>query len=228
MQNKNFIWKNFFQQETKKSYFLKLINKINTDINNNKIIYPKKKYIFNIFKKINFNNLKVVIIGQDPYYGINQANGFAFSVMPNVTIPPTLKNIYKALKLDIPDFIIPNHGYLINWVNEGVMLLNSILTVEQGKPKSHTNIGWEIFTNNVIKIINFNYNNVVFLLWGSYAKRKINFITSKNLVLTTSHPSPFSFYKGFYFCKHFSKTNKYLILQKKKPINWNINKIMPF
>ncbi|QJC35806.1 uracil-DNA glycosylase [Enterobacteriaceae endosymbiont of Donacia sparganii] len=223
MKNKNFIWKKFFQQEKKKNYFIKLINKINTDINNNKIIYPQKKYIFNIFKKINFNNLKVVIIGQDPYYGLNQANGFAFSVMPDIIIPPTLKNIYKAIKFDIPSFKIPNHGYLINWVNEGVMLLNSILTVEKGKPQSHYNIGWEIFTNNVIKIINSYYKNIVFLLWGSYAKKKIYFITSKNLVLTTSHPSPLSCYKGFYFCKHFSKTNKYLILKKKKPVNWSID-----
>ncbi|QJC35396.1 uracil-DNA glycosylase [Enterobacteriaceae endosymbiont of Donacia proxima] len=225
MKNKNLIWKKFFQKETKKKYFIKLIQRIYKDINNNKIIYPKKKYIFNIFKKINFNNLKVVILGQDPYPGLNQANGFAFSVMPNIKIPPTLKNIYKAIKFDMPNFMIPNHGYLINWVNEGVMLLNSILTVEKGKPQSHSNIGWEIFTNNVIKIINLYYENIVFLLWGMYAKKKNVLITSKHLILTTSHPSPLSFYKGFYFCKHFSKTNKYLILNKKKPINWNIKLI---
>ncbi|QJC36208.1 uracil-DNA glycosylase [Enterobacteriaceae endosymbiont of Donacia cincticornis] len=225
MKNKNFIWKKFFQKEIKKKYFIKLIKKIYKDINNKKIIYPQKKYIFNIFKKINFNNLKVVILGQDPYYGINQANGFAFSVMPNIKIPPTLNNIYKAIKFDIPNFIIPNHGYLINWVNEGVMLLNSILTVEKGKPQSHANIGWEIFTNNVIKTINQYYKNIVFLLWGIYAKKKCVLITSKHLILTTSHPSPLSFYKGFYICKHFSKTNKYLILNKKKPINWNIKLI---
>ncbi|QJC37434.1 uracil-DNA glycosylase [Enterobacteriaceae endosymbiont of Donacia thalassina] len=226
MKNKNFIWKNFFQKEKKKKYFIRLIEKINKDINNNKIIYPKKKYIFNIFKKINFNKLKVVIIGQDPYYSVNQANGLAFSVMPNIIIPPTLKNIYKAIKLDIPNFRIPNHGYLINWVNEGVMLLNSVLTVEKGKPQSHFNIGWEIFTNNVIKIINLNYKNIVFLLWGTYAKKKMYLITLKHLILTTSHPSPLSFHKGFCFCKHFSKTNKYLILKKKTPINWNIKKII--
>ncbi|QJC33803.1 uracil-DNA glycosylase [Enterobacteriaceae endosymbiont of Donacia provostii] len=226
MKDKNIIWHNFFQKETKKKYFIRLIEKIYIDIkNNNKIIYPKKKYIFNIFKKINFNNLKVVIIGQDPYYGVNQANGFAFSVMPKIKIPPTLKNIYKAIKYDIPSFIIPNHGYLINWVNEGVMLLNSILTVEKGKPQSHANIGWEIFTNNVIKIINFYYKNIVFLLWGTYAKKKHILITSDHLILTTSHPSPLSFHRGFNFCKHFSKTNKYLILHKKKPINWNISLI---
>ncbi|QJC34981.1 uracil-DNA glycosylase [Enterobacteriaceae endosymbiont of Donacia piscatrix] len=225
MKNKNLIWKNFFQKEVKKKYFIKLIQKIYKDINNKKIIYPKKKYIFNIFKKINFNNLKVVILGQDPYPGIDQANGLAFSVMPNITIPPTLKNIYKAIKFDIPSFIIPDHGYLVNWVDEGVMLLNSILTVEKGKPQSHANIGWEIFTNNVIKIINLYYENIVFLLWGIYAKKKHVLITSKHLILTTSHPSPLSFYKGFYFCRHFSKTNKYLILNKKKPINWNIKLI---
>ncbi|QJC34619.1 uracil-DNA glycosylase [Enterobacteriaceae endosymbiont of Donacia crassipes] len=225
MKDKNIIWKEFFRKETKKKYFIKLIQKIYKDINNKKIICPKKKYIFNVFKKINFNNLKVVILGQDPYYGINQANGFAFSVMPNIKIPPTLKNIYKAIKFDIPNFIIPDHGYLISWVNEGVMLLNSILTVEKGKPQSHANFGWEIFTDNVIRIIDSYYENIVFLLWGMYAKKKYFLIKKKHLILTTSHPSPLSFYKGFYFCKHFSKTNKYLILNKKEPINWNIKLI---
>ncbi|QJC32185.1 uracil-DNA glycosylase [Enterobacteriaceae endosymbiont of Donacia versicolorea] len=225
IKNKDIIWKNFFKKEKKKDYFIKLIKKINMDIIQNKIVYPKKKYIFNIFKKINFNKIKVVILGQDPYYNDNQANGLAFSVMPNIKIPPTLKNIYQALKFDIPDFIIPKHGYLIDWVNEGVMLLNSILTVIKGKPKSHYNIGWEKFTDNVIKTITLNYDNIVFLLWGTYAKKK-SFLIKNNLVLTSSHPSPFSFYKGFYFCKHFSKANKYLIFHKQKPINWNIHKIL--
>ncbi|QJC33397.1 uracil-DNA glycosylase [Enterobacteriaceae endosymbiont of Donacia clavipes] len=225
IKNKDIIWKNFFKKEKKKDYFIKLIKKINIDIIHNKIVYPKKKYIFNIFNKINFNKLKVVILGQDPYYGYNQANGLAFSVMPNIKIPPTLKNIYKALKFDIPDFVIPKHGYLIDWVNEGVMLLNCILTVIKGQPQSHYNIGWEKFTDNVIKIITLNYNNIVFLLWGSYAKKK-SILIKKNLILTSSHPSPLSFYKGFYSCKHFSKTNKYLIFHKKKPINWNINNII--
>ncbi|QJC31764.1 uracil-DNA glycosylase [Enterobacteriaceae endosymbiont of Donacia tomentosa] len=226
IKHKNIIWQDLLKKEKKKRYFISLIKKINTDISNDKIIYPKKKYIFNIFKKIKFEKIKVVILGQDPYYGINQANGLAFSVMPGIIIPPTLKNIYKALKFDIVNFNIPNHGYLIDWVTQGVMLLNSILTVVKGHPYSHSNIGWEIFTNNIIKMISDYHKNIVFLLWGSYAQKKSLLIEKeKHLILTTSHPSPLSCYKGFYFCKHFSKTNKYLIDNKKNPINWNIKNI---
>nr|WP_246209060.1 uracil-DNA glycosylase [Enterobacteriaceae endosymbiont of Macroplea appendiculata] len=191
------------------------------------MIYPPKKYIFNIFNIINLYQLKIVILGQDPYHGINQAHGLAFSVMPKTKIPPTLKNIYKAIQYDIPKFYIPNHGYLIDWVKQGVMLLNTILTVEQNRPNSHANIGWEIFTNNVIKVINQYCTHIVFLLWGQKAHQK-NILIDKNKhhILCTSHPSPFSFYKGFYICKHFSRANNYLQSHNITPVNWFIKPII--
>ncbi|QJC28289.1 uracil-DNA glycosylase [Enterobacteriaceae endosymbiont of Plateumaris braccata] len=221
---KNINWTNLLNKEKQKFYFKKLINKINTDIISGKIIYPKKQNIFYVFKVTNFKNLKVVILGQDPYHEKNQANGLAFSVMPNIKIPASLKNIYKSLKFDIPNFKIPKHGYLLNWAKQGVMLLNTVLTVEKGLANSHNNIGWEKFTNNVINIISNNSKNIVFLLWGKKAKKKIKFINNKkHYILYTSHPSPYSAHKGFLYCKHFSKTNKYLIDHKYDPIDWNLN-----
>ncbi|QJC29629.1 uracil-DNA glycosylase [Enterobacteriaceae endosymbiont of Plateumaris pusilla] len=221
---KDINWNYFLNKEKQKLYFINLINKINADILSGITIYPDKKNIFYVFKVTNFKNLKVVILGQDPYYEKNQANGLAFSVMPNIKIPASLKNIYKALKFDIPNFKIPNHGYLLDWAKQGIMLLNTVLTVKEGLANSHSNIGWEKFTNNIIKIISNNYKNIVFLLWGKNAKKKIDFINKKkHYILTTSHPSPFSVNKGFLFCKHFSKTNKYLIYHKYDPINWNLN-----
>ncbi|QJC31350.1 uracil-DNA glycosylase [Enterobacteriaceae endosymbiont of Macroplea mutica] len=206
---------------------MKIIHKINEDIFQGKTIYPPKKYIFSIFNIIHLYQLKIVILGQDPYHGTNQANGLAFSVMPKTKIPPTLKNIYKAIKYDIPKFYIPNHGYLIDWVKQGVMLLNTILTVEKNRPNSHANIGWEIFTNNVIKVINKYCTNIVFLLWGQKAQKKNVFIDkNKHHILCTSHPSPFSFYKGFDRCKHFSRANDYLKSRNIIPINWFIKSII--
>ncbi|QJC30520.1 uracil-DNA glycosylase [Enterobacteriaceae endosymbiont of Neohaemonia nigricornis] len=223
----NNTWKLFLHKEKQKKYFIKIINKINTDIICGKIIYPSKQYIFHIFNILNFEKLKVVILGQDPYHGINQANGLAFSVMPYVKkIPPTLQNIYKAINFDIPNFYIPNHGYLIDWVKQGIMLLNTILTVEANNAQSHANIGWEIFTDNIINVISTYYNNIVFLLWGKKAQQKIYLINQKkHLVLQTSHPSPYSYHKGFAHCQHFSQTNTYLRKHYIKPINWIIKNI---
>lgn len=167
--------------------------------------------------------MKVVIIGQDPYYRVNQANGLAFSVNYNTAIPPTLNNIFKELKNDLNNFKTPRHGCLYKWALQGVLLLNMILTVESGKPRSHTNIGWEIFTKQIINIINMNLNGIIFLLWGNYASKMIEIINLKNnYVLTSSHPSPLSAHRGFFGCKHFSKTNFLLKKQNKTPIDWKL------
>nr|BET44393.1 MAG: uracil-DNA glycosylase [Candidatus Aschnera chinzeii] len=189
------------------------------------VILPNINDIFNAFHYTPIEKIKVVIIGQDPYHEINQAHGFSFSVPIGTAIPPSLNNIYKELKNDIVTFEHPNHGCLINWAYEGVLLLNSILTVEKHHPLSHKNFGWEIFTNKIIVYINKYCKNVVFLLWGLHAQTKQQFIDQKkHFILTASHPSPLSAYKGFFGCKHFSRTNNILIKHGIQPINWNVLK----
>lgn len=163
----------------------------------------------------------MVILGQDPYHGFRQAHGLAFSVLPGTQIPPSLKNIYKELEKDIPCFKYPNHGFLQSWAKQGVMLLNTILTVEKDKPNSHSNLGWQKFTDTVIALINKYRKGVIFLLWGLHAhKKKIMINHNNHHILMTSHPSPLSAHKGFLGSQHFSKTNKILILDNKTPINW--------
>lgn len=217
-----FNWTNFIEKEKKKKYFFEIIRYIKKKENEGIKIFPKKKDIFNAFRYTKFNTLKVVIVGQDPYCKLNQAHGFSFSVPLNVKIPPSLRNIFKELSRDISDFQYPNHGCLVNWAKQGVLLLNTILTVEENNPFSHSKIGWEIFTNNVILNISQNFCNIVFLLWGFCAQKKIRFIDEKkHFVLKSSHPSPFSFYKGFFGCSHFSKTNKIMTKIGKNPIYWN-------
>lgn len=184
-------------------------------------IYPKKTEVFNAFKLTSFENVKVVILGQDPYHGPNQAHGLSFSVNYGIKIPPSLANIYKELKSDI-DFAIPSHGNLTSWANQGVLLLNATLTVRAGEPGSHQKKGWETFTDAVIKLISDKKENCVFLLWGNFAKSKINLIDlDKHLVLTAAHPSPLAG-GAFFGCKHFSKTNEYLKSKNISPINWVI------
>lgn len=184
-------------------------------------IYPKKAEVFNAFKLTSFENVKVVILGQDPYHGPNQAHGLSFSVNYGVKIPPSLANIYKELKSDI-SFTIPSHGNLTTWANQGVLLLNATLTVRAGEPASHQKKGWETFTDAVIKLISDKKENCVFLLWGNFAKSKINLIDlEKHLVLTAAHPSPLAG-GAFFGCKHFSKTNDYLISKKILPVDWSI------
>ncbi|BBA85200.1 uracil-DNA glycosylase [endosymbiont of Sipalinus gigas] len=218
----NLNWKNFFIKEKKKIYFINLKKYLYNEIKKKKIILPSLNDIFNAFKFTNFNNLKVVIIGQDPYYKINQANGLAFSVNKNIKIPPSLLNIYNELYRSISYFKYPNHGLLLNWCNQGVLLLNRILTVENNKPKSHINIGWEIFTNNAISFINNNLNSIIFMLWGSYAKKVKKLINNKkHYILESSHPSPLSVNKGFIGCNHFFISNNILI-KNNKIINWNL------
>lgn len=184
-------------------------------------VYPKQTEVFNAFKLTPFENVKVVILGQDPYHGSNQAHGLSFSVNYGIKIPPSLANIYKELKTDI-DFTIPSHGNLTSWASQGVLLLNATLTVRAGEPGSHQKQGWEQFTDAVIKLISDKKEHCVFLLWGNFAKSKINLIDlGKHLVLTAAHPSPLAG-GAFLGSKHFSKTNDYLKSKNIKPINWSI------
>ena len=182
-------------------------------------IYPKQTEVFNALNLTPFENVKVVILGQDPYHGPNQAHGLSFSVNYGVKTPPSLANIYKELKSDI-NFSIPQHGNLTSWANKGVLLLNATLTVRAGVPGSHQKKGWETFTDSVIKLISDQKEHCVFLLWGNFAKSKSHLIDlDKHLVLTAAHPSPLAG-GAFFGCKHFSKTNEYLISKKLEPIEW--------
>lgn len=207
-------------KNAKRKYLLEILHFLSLE-RLKKDIYPPQKEIFKAFFLTEFNNIKVVILGQDPYYKYNQANGLAFSVNKNVNIPPSLKNIYKEITIDLSKNYNFEHGDLKGWAKQGVFLLNSILTVESGKPGSHSHIGWQNFTDMVIYIINKYLNGVVFLLWGRISRKKEKIINSdKHYILQASHPSPLSAYNGFFGCRHFSKTNRLLIMQKKIPINW--------
>lgn len=217
-------FKNIIEEESKKDYYKKLhefvINEYNT-----KTIFPPKEKIFNALQTTPYDKVKVVIIGQDPYHGIGEAHGMCFSVNPGIKIPPSLMNIYKELNRDL-GCKIPNNGYLVKWANQGVLLLNSVLTVEKDKPASHQNKGWEIFTDRIIEELNKSQTPIVFLLWGSFAKQKARLITNKkHLILTSSHPSPFSVKYGFEGCSHFSKANKFLVSNNLTPIDWQIDDI---
>lgn len=185
-----------------------------------KTIFPKGSDIFNAFKSTLFNDVKVVILGQDPYHGVGQAHGLSFSVPQGVRIPPSLINIYKELHRDMGGDI-PEHGCLQSWAEQGVLLLNATLTVEQANAGSHQGKGWETFTDQVIHRLNEHQENIVFLLWGSYAHKKGRFIdTTKHCVLKSVHPSPLSAHRGFIGCGHFSASNAYLLEKGKTPINW--------
>lgn len=216
-------WRDMIGSEKAQPYFQHILQQVQQQRDSGKIIYPPKADVFNAFRYTEFDQVKVVILGQDPYHGPNQAHGLAFSVRPNVQIPPSLQNIYKELSQDIAGFQIPNHGYLVDWAQQGVLLLNTVLTVEQGKAHSHANFGWETFTDHVIAMLNQHIQGLVFLLWGSHAQKKGQFIDrQKHCVLTAPHPSPLSAHRGFFGCHHFSSTNQYLIQQGKTPINWSL------
>ena len=183
-------------------------------------VYPPKEDVFNAFRLTELNR-KGGHSGRDPYHGPNQAHGLAFSVRPGVAVPPSLMNMYKELESDIPGFQRPNHGFLESWAKQGVLLLNTVLTVEAGKAHSHARFGWETFTDRVIAAINENRENVVFLLWGSHAQKKGSIIdTKRHHVLKAPHPSPLSAHRGFFGCKHFSRTNAILSQQGETPIDW--------
>lgn len=210
------------EQEVGKAYFQNLMRFLAEERKSGKVIFPAEELYFQALELCQLEEVKVVILGQDPYHGANQANGLAFSVNPSQKVPPSLKNIFKELHQDL-GIDIPTHGDLSVWARQGVLLLNSVLSVEEGKPGSHQHKGWETFTDSIIQNISDRDKGVVFLLWGNYAKSKIDLIdTKKHLILTAAHPSPLSAYQGFFHCKHFSKTNEYLIQQGKKPINWQI------
>ena len=212
-------WYNLLKNEFDKEYFFKIRSFVKKSYKNKKV-FPPPSLIFNAFNLTPIEKVKVVIIGQDPYHGEGQAHGLSFSVPKGVKIPPSLLNIYKELKEDI-NKEIPQNGFLENWAKQGVLLLNTVLTVEEGKANSHKNIGWEKFTESVIELLSENRKNIVFLLWGSYAHKKEEFIDKKNnLILKAPHPSPLSAYTGFFGSKHFSKTNNFLKKNNIKEILW--------
>jgi uracil-DNA glycosylase len=215
-------WNNVLVEEFEKEYF-KNLDKFLTKEYAEQEIFPIKEQVFTAFNETSLDNVKVVVIGQDPYHGIGQAHGLCFSVLPGIKIPPSLKNIFKELNSDL-NIEIPASGNLLNWSKEGVLLLNSILTVRKATPMSHQKKGWEDFTLKVIQNLNDQKENLVFMAWGSPAIAKIASVNrNKHLVLTNVHPSPLSAYRGFLGCKHFSKCNDYLVKNGKKPINWSLN-----
>lgn len=213
-------WCDLVSKELKKDYFFELAKFLKLEYEN-ETIFPLKENIFAAFNSNSLENIKVVILGQDPYHNNFQANGLAFSVQQGVKIPPSLKNIIKELKSDvnIPE---PLHGDLTNWAEQGVLLLNTCLTVRAHKPLSHQNKGWEQFTDRIIERLSEHNNKIIFLLWGAKAQSKKELIHKNNPVLMSHHPSPLSAYRGFFGCKHFSETNKILLSFGKEPINWEI------
>ena len=216
-------WQSYLQEEFQKPYMQEIKNFLLAQKAQGKTIYPKGGQIFRALNLTPFEKLKVVILGQDPYHGPLQAEGLSFSVPRGVKVPPSLKNIYKALAIDI-GFSIPEHGHLSSWAKQGVLLLNAILTVEEGSAASHRDIGWHNFTDAIIRQISAHQEHVVFMLWGSFAQSKIPLIDqSKHLVLRSVHPSPLSAHRGCLNCKHFSKANDYLQKHHQLAINWQID-----
>ena len=211
-------WKKILHSEFSKDYF-KNLNNFLIEEYKNYTVFPKKEHIFAAINKTEFEKVKIVIIGQDPYHGKNQANGIAFSVNDNITNPPSLKNILKELADDLNKDT--KHVNLVDWANQGVLLLNSILTVRESFPGSHKNKGWEIFTDFLIESLVNERKNLIFIIWGAQAKKKITSINlSNHYILESPHPSPLSSYRGFFGCKHFSKANKILRNLNKKEIKW--------
>ncbi|WP_339718943.1 uracil-DNA glycosylase [uncultured Paraglaciecola sp.] len=216
-------WEDILGQEKQQPYFQQMMQFVESERAAGKTIYPPKQDVFNAFNLTELDKVKVVILGQDPYHGPNQAHGLCFSVLPKIKTPPSLVNMYKELAADIPGFTIPQHGYLKSWAEQGVLLLNTVLTVEQAQAHSHAKIGWEQFTDTVIHQLNEHCNGLVFLLWGNHAQKKgVAIDTQKHHVLTAPHPSPLSAHRGFFGCKHFSETNTLLKQQNKTPIIWQV------
>ena len=212
-------WKTRLQNEFEKEYFINLTNFVKKEFNLY-TVYPPGRLIFNAFDKCPFENVRVVILGQDPYHGPGQAHGLCFSVKNGVAFPPSLINIYKEINNDL-DTSLPDSGNLERWAEQGVLLLNATLTVRAGQAGSHQNKGWELFTDEIVQLVAKEKNNVVFILWGSYAQRKGETIDrTKHLVLESPHPSPLSASRGFFGNKHFSKANVYLEEHGMKPVEW--------
>ncbi|WP_448214192.1 uracil-DNA glycosylase [Colwellia sp. MEBiC06753] len=216
-------WAELLANEKQQAYFIDTLNEVDARRSQGITVFPPQDEVFNAFKTPQFDDIKVVILGQDPYHGAGQAHGLCFSVKPGIKPPPSLVNMYKELATDIEGFVIPEHGYLQSWAEQGVFLLNTVLTVEEGQAHSHKHLGWERFTDHVISQLNQYGQGIVFMLWGSHAQKKGKAIdTAKHCVLTAPHPSPLSVYRGFYGCKHFSKANEYLTSQGKTAINWQV------
>lgn len=214
-------WDELLKGEFEKEYYLKLREFLKKEYFTYQV-YPNMYDIFNALKFTSYSDVKAVIIGQDPYHGPGQAHGLCFSVQKGVAIPPSLQNMYKELYSDLG--ISPaNHGYLKKWADNGVLMMNAVLTVRGGQANSHRNMGWEIFTNKVIELLNKREQPIVFILWGNNAKQKMKLITNPNhLILQAAHPSPLSAFNGFFGCKHFSKTNDFLANHGIAPIDWRI------
>ena len=214
------IWKKIIENEKQKDYYQKLEKEINKRYENSRV-FPEKQNIFKAFSLTKLDNLKVVILGQDPYHGFGQAQGLAFSTPANIKNPPSMQNILKEIQSDLGKKSICEDGDLTPWAKQGVLLLNTILTVEEAKPKSHHNLGWEVFTDNIIKYISDNCEDTIFILWGSPAISKTKLIDrKKHHILTAPHPSPLSSYRGFFGCKHFSQANDILKSLNKEAIIW--------
>ncbi len=226
-------WQKIINEEKQKDYFCQMMAEIEQQKSQNITIFPEQDVIFSAFEYQDLPDIKVVVLGQDPYHGVGtnllgneipQAHGLAFSVQEGVKTPPSLVNIFKELVTDIENFSVPNHGNLTAWAKQGVLLLNTVLTVQQGQAHSHAKLGWEEFTNVIIEQINQHNNGCVFILWGAHAQKKAGQkgcnIDNKHHILVGPHPSPLSVYRGFWGCKHFSKTNTWLKDNNKQPINW--------
>lgn len=216
-------WFKVLEGEFEKPYMKSLKDFLQQEKHSGFTVYPKGADIFNAFKHTPFDKVKVVILGQDPYHGAHQAHGLSFSVQKGIVPPPSLKNIYKELADEFPDFRIPNHGELTAWADQGVLLLNATLTVRANTAGSHQKKGWEQFTDKVITELSEKRTGLIFILWGNYAKQKEVLIDkSKHFIISSAHPSPFSAYNGFFGSKPFSKTNEILKQQGKEEINWQI------
>lgn len=213
-------WKQELKEEFDKPYFAQIVHFLKEEKKAGKIIYPPGKLIFNAFEHTPFNQVKVVIIGQDPYHNPGQAHGLCFSVPDKVPPPPSLINIFKELHEDL-HVPLPASGNLEKWAGQGVLLLNASLTVEANKPMSHSQIGWHIFTDEVIRHVSKNKDHVVFMLWGKFAQNKEQLINpARHKILKAAHPSPLSAYNGFFGCGHFSKANSWLLERGERPIDW--------
>ncbi len=216
-------WKAVLQPEFSKLYFEEIVLFLKTERALDKKIYPPGSLLFNAFNLTPFDEVKVVILGQDPYHGYNQAHGLSFSVLKGTKPPPSLRNMYKEIKSDIGVAMPANYGDLTAWAKQGVFLLNTSLSVREGEPNSHAQIGWQTFTDAVITALSDKRDGLVFLLWGKFAQQKQSLIDeTRHHVLKAAHPSPFSAERGFMGCKHFSKTNEWLIKENKQPIDWKI------
>lgn len=214
-------WHDVLADEKQQPYFINTLKTVEDERAAGVTIYPPAKDVFNAFRFTELGNVKVVILGQDPYHGPNQAHGLAFSVRPGIQPPPSLVNMYKELEGSIPGFARPSHGYLESWARQGVMLLNTVLTVRAGQAHSHARLGWETFTDKVISLINEHREGMVFMLWGSHAQKKGAMIDrQRHYVLQAPHPSPLSAHRGFFGCGHFVKANDYLAQRGETPIDW--------